>query len=62
MIKRLAKCINGYWKNAILTPVFVMMEVVMDIAIPYVMTFLLQCFEAEVMDIKKVLLYGGALL
>ena len=62
MIKRLAKCINGYWKNAILTPVFVMMEVVMDIAIPYVMTFLLQCFEADVMDVKKVLLYGGALL
>ncbi len=62
MIKRLAKCINGYWKNAILTPVFVMMEVIMDILIPYVMTFLLQCFQADVMDVKKVLLYGAALL
>ena len=62
MIKRLAKCLKGYWKNAILTPVFVMMEVVMDIAIPYVMTFLLDCFDADVMDIKKVILYGVALL
>lgn len=62
IIKRLAKCVNGYWKNAILTPVFVMLEVLMDVAIPYVMTFLLQLFEAETIDVGMVVVYGAILL
>ena len=62
VIKRLAKCVNGYWKNAVLTPVFVMLEVVMDVLIPYVMTFLLDCFNAETMDMKLVFTYGGILI
>lgn len=60
MIKRLAKCIGEYKVNAILSPVFVMIEVVMDILIPFVMKFLLQD-GIEKGNIKLILTYGGLL-
>ena len=34
MIKKLAKCVGGYKKNAILSPILVMLEVIMECAIP----------------------------
>ena len=34
MIKRLAKCVGEYKRNAILSPVLVMLEVIMECAIP----------------------------
>ena len=37
MIKRLMQCIRGYRKDTILTPVFVALEVAIDIAIPLLM-------------------------
>ncbi len=37
MIKKLAKCIKGYRRDTILTPLFVALEVALDIAIPLLM-------------------------
>lgn len=37
MIKRLSKCIREYKKASILTPIFVSLEVVMEVIIPYYM-------------------------
>ena len=41
MIKRLAKCVREYTKPAILTPVFVIGEVVMEVVIPLLMASLI---------------------
>ena len=41
MIKRLAKCIREYKKPAILTPVFVVGEVIMEVVIPLLMASLI---------------------
>ncbi|MBR5234514.1 MAG: ABC transporter ATP-binding protein [Clostridia bacterium] len=41
MIKRLAKCVREYKKDAILTPVFVIGEVVMEVIIPLLMASLI---------------------
>ncbi len=60
MIKRLAKCVKGYTVNAILSPLFVMVEVVMDILIPFVMNFLLKD-GVEKNNTKLIFLYGGLL-
>ncbi len=60
MIKRLAKCVKGYTLNAILSPLFVMVEVVMDILIPFVMNFLLKD-GVEKNNTKLILIYGGLL-
>ena len=60
MIKRLSKCVKGYTLNAILSPLFVMVEVVMDILIPFVMNFLLKD-GVEKNNTKLILIYGGLL-
>lgn len=41
MIKRLAKCVREYKKPAILTPVFVSLEVIMEVIIPLLMADLI---------------------
>ena len=41
MIKKLARYINGYKKDSILTPIFVMLEVVMEVLIPFLMADLI---------------------
>ena len=41
MIKRLAKCVREYKKSAIMTPVFVIGEVVMEVVIPLLMASLI---------------------
>ena len=41
MIKRLARSVREYWKYAIATPILVALEVVLEVAIPYVMSFLI---------------------
>ena len=61
LIKRLAKSIREYKINAILSPLFIALEVVMDITIPFVMTkFLLPCVETG--DVNGIWLYGAILL
>ena len=37
MIKKLSKFIGQYKKDSILTPIFVIFEVVMEVVIPYLM-------------------------
>ena len=37
MIKKLAKYIKQYKKDSILTPFFVILEVIMEVVIPYLM-------------------------
>lgn len=61
MIKRLSKSVREYKKNAILSPIFIALEVVMDISIPFVMT---QNLLPEVKEgnVGGILLYGGILL
>ena len=41
MIKKLARYINGYKKESILTPIFVMLEVIMEVLIPFLMADLI---------------------
>ncbi|MGB4660203.1 MAG: ABC transporter ATP-binding protein [Mobilitalea sp.] len=41
MIKRLAKCVRQYKKNTILSPVYVTLEVIMEVAIPLLMAALI---------------------
>ncbi len=41
MIKKLAKCINGYKKETILTPIFVGIECAFDVIIPFLMAYLI---------------------
>lgn len=63
IIKRLLKCVKGFKKNAILAPVYVAIEVVIDTLIPYTMMFLLNCFDSDTpVDIGKVVTYGGILI
>ena len=38
MIKRLLKCVKGYTKETILTPLFMLGEVVFELMIPYLMS------------------------
>ena len=41
MIKKLARYIKGYKKESILTPIFVMLEVIMEVLIPFLMADLI---------------------
>lgn len=61
MIKRLLKSVREYKKNAILSPIFIALEVVMDISIPFVMTrMLLPCVEKG--DVGGIFAWGGVVL
>lgn len=61
MIKTLSKSIREYKRDSILSPIFVMVEVVMDIAIPFVMNLLLK-FGIQAGNTKMILLYGAVLV
>ena len=41
MIKTLLRHVGRYWKAALLTPTFIMLEVVLDVLIPYVTAWLI---------------------
>ena len=41
MIKKLLACVGEYKKDSILSPVFISMEVVMEVTIPFLMTYLI---------------------
>ena len=41
MIKRLSQCIREYKKDAILSPLYVLVESLLDVAIPFVMAGLI---------------------
>ncbi|MGN0819130.1 MAG: ABC transporter ATP-binding protein [Christensenellaceae bacterium] len=58
--KRLLLCVKGYKIHAILAPLFVMIECVFDILIPYTMTFLLAGVEEG--DMKAIFIYGTVIV
>lgn len=61
MIELIKKCVRNYKKSSILSPIFVSIECVFDILIPYVMTLLLD-EGIKSSDTGAVLLYGGLLI
>ena len=61
LIGILGRSVREYKRNAVLSPIFIALEVVVDVSIPYVMTqMLLPCIEAG--NVNGILLYGGILL
>ncbi len=41
MVKRLSKCVGEYMRDTVLTPVFVLFEVILEVMIPYLMASLI---------------------
>ncbi|MBR4419604.1 MAG: ABC transporter ATP-binding protein [Clostridia bacterium] len=62
MIKRLGKNVGEYKKQTILTPIFVTLEVIFDVLIPFIMSKLLAVIESGEGNINKILGYGGLLV
>lgn len=61
MIELIKKCVRNYKKSSILSPIFVSIECVFDVLIPYVMTLLLN-EGIKGSDTNAVLLYGALLV
>ena len=61
MIKKLARCIRGYGKESILSPIMVSLEVVMEVIIPLLMANLID-FGVELGDMGYILKVGLALV
>jgi len=61
MIKRLAKCIRQYAKHAIATPLFMVGEVAMEVAIPMLMAMLIDR-GIEAGNMRYIWITGGLLL
>ena len=61
MIKKLASYIKEYKKDAILTPIFVIFEVVMEIVIPYLMARIIDV-GIQNSDVKYILEIGVFLI
>lgn len=59
MLKRLAQCIKGYWKETILSPLFIALEVVIECIIPFVTAKLVNYLKnAEVLEMETIARYG----
>ena len=61
MIKKLASYVKDYKKDAILTPIFVILEVVMEIVIPYLMARIIDV-GIQNSDVKYILEIGVFLI
>lgn len=61
MIKRLSQCIREYKKDAILSPLYVLVESLLDVAIPFVMAGLIDK-GIEVGNMSMILRYGAILV
>ena len=61
MLKRLAQCIREYNKDAILSPLYVLMEALLDVAIPFVMADLIDK-GIEAGSMNMILRYGAILV
>ena len=57
MIKRMAKSIREYKKASILTPIFVSLETIMEVIIPFVMAMLIDK-GIQVSNMNMILFYG----
>lgn len=60
MIKRLSQCIREYKKDAILSPLYVLVESLLDVAIPFVMAGLIDK-GIEAGNMSMILRYGAIL-
>ncbi len=61
LIKRLAKCIKGYTKETILSPVFIALEVVIECLIPFITKDLVNSIEGGC-DMNTIYRYGFLLI
>ena len=61
MIKRLSQCIRKYKKDAILSPLYVLVESLLDVAIPFVMAGLIDK-GIEAGNMSMILRYGAILV
>ena len=61
MIKRLSQCIREYKKDAILSPLYVLVEALLDVAIPFVMADLIDK-GIEAGNMSMILRYGALLV
>ena len=61
LVKKLAKNVGEYKKHAVLTPIYVALEVVFDVLIPFIMTKLLAVIRTEG-NITQIFGYGGLLV
>ncbi len=60
-MKRLAQCVREYKKDAILSPLYVLMEALLDVAIPFVMADLIDK-GIEAGSMNMILRYGAILV
>ena len=61
MIKQLAKCIRQYKKNAILAPLFITGEVLLEVIIPLLMAYLID-YGVEKNNLRFIWICGGLLV
>ena len=61
MIKRLSKCVKGYTKETILTPIFIMLEVIIECIIPFITAELVNNIQNGC-DMNIILKYGCILI
>ncbi|MBO5422143.1 MAG: ABC transporter ATP-binding protein [Clostridia bacterium] len=61
MIKTLMKCIREYKLQTILSPLFIALEVLIEVMIPFVTAQLIDCIEAQ-SEISVIAKYGGVLV
>ena len=62
MIKRLSKEVGEFKKDSLLTPFFMILEVIFDVLIPLFMGKLIDLSEGEDVDMGRILMYGGIML
>ena len=63
MLKRLAKCIKGYWKETVFSPLFIALEVVIECIIPFVTAKLVNYLEqTATLEMAMIAKYGLTLV
>lgn len=64
LLKTLTKSIREYKKASILSPIFVAFEVVLEVAIPFIMSMLVDYMQKNEnnLNINTIIMYGGILL
>lgn len=61
MLKRLAKCVKGYTKETVLTPIFITFEVIIECIIPFITAKLVNIIQED-QNMDVILKYGFILI
>lgn len=61
MLKRLAKCVKGYTKETVLTPIFITFEVIIECIIPFITAELVNIIQED-QNMDVILKYGFILI